>query len=113
MIEKMIDTVKPLCNVIFEQGSLAQDAAYPDRFFTFWNTSTENRMVYDNAAHGYAWEIELNFYSSNPADVATTLEEARQLLIAAGWTINGKGHAVGSDTPTHSGRGFTARYLET
>ena len=39
--------------------------------------------------------------------------KAIEALRAAGWVITGAGHAVASDEATHTGRGFTAVYLET
>lgn len=113
VIDKLIEQLQTLCGDVFEQGALAQDAPYPPRFFTFWNHTTNDHKHYDNAAHGYEWEVDVNFYSADPTDVYDTLEAARTMLLAAGWKIGGKGHAVASDTSTHTGRGFTALYLET
>lgn len=111
-IQNLIDKLTAICSEVMEQGSLAPAAAYPARFFTFWNSSTESHKHYDNATHGFVWDVDVNFYSTDPADVYATLEQARTALQAAGWKINGKGHAVASDEPTHTGRGFTATYLE-
>lgn len=113
VIQNLIDLLTPTCSTIFEQGSLAPSARYPDRFFTFWNPASEDHKHYDNAAHGTVWTMEVNAYSTDPTDVFTMLEAARTALLAAGWKINGKGHAVASDHRTHTGRGFTAVYLET
>lgn len=112
MIQNLIDTLSPICDEIMEQGSMGMDEEYPARFFTFWNTATDDHKHYNNAAQGCVWQVEVNFYSKKPADVCGALEEARQALRAAGWIVNGKGHAVGSDTTTHTGRGFTAVYIE-
>lgn len=112
VIENLIDLLTAICGDVMEQGSLAPDAPYPARFFTFWNHTTDDHKHYDNAAHGYVWEIDVNFYGTDPKDVYSALEAARTALLQAGWKIGGKGHAVASDTDTHTGRGFTARYLE-
>jgi hypothetical protein len=112
VIQKLIDTLRPLCPEIIQQGSMPQDAQYPPRLFTFWNSSTEDRKHYNNATHGYVWEVEVNFYSTDPADVYNTLDAAKERLQAEGWVVSGKGHAVASDTTTHTGRGFTALYIE-
>ena len=112
-IKKMIESLTPLCAVIIEQGSMAPNAAYPARFFTYWNPETETRKHYDNAAQGYVWYMDVNFYSNDRMDVISTLDAAREALLQAGWIISGKGHSVVSDTPTHTGRGFTAAYIET
>lgn len=91
---------------------MAQDARYPARFFTFWDHTNDDHKHYDNAAYGYVWTVDINFYSEDRADVFATLEAARKKLLQAGWKISGKGHAVASDHKSHTGRGFTALYLE-
>ena len=113
VLEKLINTLTPMCAEIIEQGTLAPNVPYPARFFTFWNSATEDHKHYDNAASGFVWAVDVNFYSSDRMDVYSTLEAAREALLQAGWKFSGKGHAVASDTTTHTGRGFTAVYLET
>lgn len=112
-LANLINTLTPICAKIIEQGTLAPHEPYPARFFTFWNSATEDHKHYDNAASGFVWVVDVNFYSNDRMDVYSTLEAAREALLQAGWKINGKGHAVASDTTTHTGRGFTAVYLET
>lgn len=112
VIENLINLLQPLCPEIMEQGSMAQDAPYPARFFTFWNPDTGDHKHYDNEAHGYVWTMEVNFYSNDPQDVYSTLEAAMRLLKSAGWITTGKGYGVASDHHTHTGRGFTAKIIE-
>ena len=111
-IQKLIELLTPHCAEIIEQGSMAPNAAYPARFFTYWNPETRDLKHYDNAAHGYVWAFDVNFYSKDRMDVFNTLDAARKTLLQAGWIIGGKGHSVASDTNTHTGRGFTAVYIE-
>lgn len=111
-LDNLIAILQALCPEVYEQGSMAADATYPERFYTFWNTSSDDHKHYDNTAYGYTWTVEVNAYAQHPDVVTTMLEDARQQLKAAGWQINGKGHAVASDEPNYSGRGFTAVYLE-
>lgn len=110
-IEKAIDALRELCPTIIEQGSMAPEARYPARFFTFWNASTPAQKTYDNAPHGFLWTVDFNFYSTDHTDVYSTLAAAIEKLRAEGWNINEAGHAVGSDHRSHTGRGFTATYL--
>lgn len=112
VIDNLLNTLAPLCTDIIEQGSLAPNASYKSRFFTFWNSTTEDHKHYNNATHGYVWSVDVNFYSTDPRDVYSTLDAARERLKAEGWVVNGKGHAVASDVNTHTGRGFTALYIE-
>lgn len=111
-IQNAIEVLKSLCGKIIEQGSMAPHESYPARFFTFWNGSTPVQKHYDNTPQGYVWTVDFNFYSTDTMDVYNTLDAAIKKLRAAGWQINEKGHAVASDHPTHTGRGFTALYLE-
>jgi hypothetical protein len=94
------------------QGSLAEDEAYPESFFTFWNNDTSDGSHYDNDAISYIWDFDVNFYSSNPALVNTVLLEVRTLLKNNGWIISGKGYDVASDEPTHTGRQINTIYIE-
>lgn len=112
-IEKAIELLKELCPRVFQQGSLAPNEPYPARFFTFWNPETSDAIHFDNAATGCVWVLDVNFYSTDPLDIYSTIAAAMDTMQAAGWIIGGKGHAVASDYNTHTGRGFTAVYLET
>lgn len=113
VIDDLISILSGICETVIEQGSLADDEQYPaDRFFTFWNASSDDHKHYDNNTYGYVWMVDVNFYSLDPDDVFSSLEAARRALKSSGWTINGKGHAIGSDDERYSGRGMTAEYLE-
>ena len=112
-LDNLITTLENLCADVIEQGSMPESVEYPERFYSFWNTSSEDHKHYDNTTYGYTWAVEVNAYAKHPDVVTSMLEAARLQLIAAGWKINGKGHSVASDDPDYSGRGFTAIYLET
>ena len=112
-LDNLITILETLCPDTIEQGSMAAEADYPERFYTFWNPATDSHKHYNNTTHGYTWTVEVNAYARHPDTVTSMLEAARLQLIAAGWKINGKGHSVASDDPNFSGRGFTAVYLET
>lgn len=112
VIENLISILSGICETVIEQGSLADDAPYPERFFTFWNASSDDHKHYDNQTYGYIWTVDINFYSTDPADVYAALDAARLALKSHEWKISGKGHAVYSDEPNYTGRGMTAVYLE-
>lgn len=111
-IENAIQTLKGICPRVIQQGSLPQNEAYPARFFTFWNGETHDHKHYDNAARGVVWTLDINFYSTDPLDIYSTIPQAIEALRAEGWIISGMGHAVASDYNTHTGRGFTALYID-
>lgn len=94
------------------QGSLAEDEAYPESFFTFWNNDSDDHHHYDNDTTGWVWDFDVNFYSTSPALVNSVLLEARTLLKANGWIVFGKGHDVDTDEPTHTGRSINVLYIE-
>lgn len=112
MKDLLISTLEPLGFPIKLQGSIEADEAYPESFFTFWNNDTEGDQFYDNEEHSYLWDFDLNFYSSDPAIISTTLMEAKQLLKQQGFIVPGKGYDVASDEPTHTGRGIHVLKIE-
>lgn len=111
-IENAIKLLETICPTVKQQGSLAPNEPYPARFFTFWNPDTHDHKHYDNTANGIVWELDVSFYSTDPLDIYATIPQAIEALRAAGWVITGAGHTVASDETTHTGRGFTAVYLE-
>lgn len=94
------------------QGSFRADESYPSHFFTFWNNSSDGDSFYDNDEGAIVWDYDLNFYSNNPQLVNTMLIKAKALLKSKGFTVNGAGHDVTSDEPTHTGRGITVIYRQ-
>lgn len=108
----LIQTLEPLGFPIFQQGSLGDDEQYPDTFFTFWNNNADGKTYYDDEEHNYIWDFDLNIYSTNPDIVNSELLEVKKLLKKKGFIINGKGHDVMSDEPTHTGRGINVKKIE-
>ena len=112
MKELLIETLKPLGFPIKLQGSLGENEAYPDSFFTFWNNTVDGDAFYDNDEHGYIWDFDLNFYSTSNKLVNTMLLEAKKLLKSKGFIVTGKGYDVLSDEITHRGRGIHVLKIE-
>lgn len=94
------------------QGSLAPSEAYPDNFFTIWNAETADGDHFDNGPIWYTWTFSIYFFSTDPGAVLSVTESAINLLKAAGWIIDGKGTDAPSDEITHTGRTFTATFIE-
>lgn len=112
MKELLIELLESFGYPVFLQGSLTEDDAYPDSFFTFWNNSTIDGDHFDNDAIAWVWNFDVNFYSIDPELVNTMLLQAKTLLKQNGFIVGGKGYDVASDEPTHTGRGINALYLE-
>ena len=109
----LIDTLTEEFNLpVILQGSLSNDDAYPDAFFTFWNNDTTDNAFFDNAETQVIWDFDLNYYSNDPASVNSVLLEAKQLLKAIGFIPDGSGYDVLSDEPTHTGRGINLLFIE-
>ena len=112
MEDLLISTLEALSYPVRKQGSLLPDEPYPNHFFTFWNDSADGSSYYSNTETAIIWQYSLNFYSSDPNMVTTKLLEAKSLLKALGWVVNGAGYDVASDEPTHTGRGITILYRQ-
>lgn len=112
MEDKLIELLETFGYPVYRQGSLSNDATYPDSFFTFWNNQSPDHAFYDNTEYGTEWDFDVNFYSNDPDLTYSKLFEAKTLLKQNGWVVPGKGHDVMSDEPSHSGRGISALFLE-
>ena len=109
----LINTLTEAFNFpVILQGSLSNDDAYPDSFFTFWNNDTTDEAFFDNTETQVIWDFDLNYYSNDPASVNSVLLEAKQLLKAVGFIPDGSGYDVLSDEPTHTGRGMNLLFIE-
>jgi len=97
---------------VIQQGSLSPDEKYPDAFFTFWNNDSPDDDFYDNKPNAIVWDYDVNFYSTDPVQVYSALKTAKTKLIQAGFICPDNGHTVGSDEPTHIGRGMNVLFKE-
>lgn len=112
MKDTLISLLESFGYPVLLQGSMSEDTAYPESFFTFWNNDSEDGNHYDNDAVSYVWDFDVNFYSIDPSLTNTLLLQAKKLLKQNGFIISGKGYDVASDEPTHTGRGMNVLYLE-
>lgn len=108
----LIDTISSFNYPVKQQGSMSDSDEYPDSFFTFFNNETNDDNFFDNQETITIWDFDLNIYSIDPEVVNTTLLEAKPLLKAAGFIVNGVGYDVLSDEETHTGRGINVLYIE-
>lgn len=96
----------------YRQGSFTDGDEYPENFFTFWNNSSEESGYYDNTATMEVQDFDVNFYSVDPEKTYSVLCAAKKKLKEKGFIIYDSGHDVGSDRPTHTGRGIGVLYME-
>ena len=97
---------------VFLQGSMADEAEYPNHFFTYWNDSADGSSFYSNTEGVIVWQYSLNFYSNDLSLVSGTLLRAKDELKKNGWIVSGAGYGVASDEPTHTGRGISLLYRQ-
>lgn len=113
IVDTLIDILTTEYKVpVFRQGSLSDDDAYPDEFFTYWNSYTEDHSHFDNEDYGYVWTFDVNFYSTDPDRTYSIIESVAALLKNNGFIVSGKGMDIMSDEPSHTGRSIEAEYLE-
>lgn len=112
MEDNLIEVLESFGYPVYRQGSLAEDGAYPDSFFTFWNNDSPDHSYYDGEEYGTDWDFDVNFYSNDPEKTYKVLADARIKLKEAKWIIPGKGYDVASDEVTHTGRGMQVFYLQ-
>lgn len=111
MEDELITLLESLGYGAYRQGSFDEDKKYPESFFTFWNTSSDDHAHYDNKDYKADWEFDVNFYSVDPVLTYSVLAEARILLKENKWTVPTRGYDVYSDENTHTGRGMHVIYL--
>ena len=112
MVDNLIELLQSFNYPVIRQGSLAPDAAYPDTFFTFWNSDEAGHSFYDNDTANVDWTFQVNVYSTDPDKCYSLLGEARTLLKSAGYVIATRGYDLQSDEITHIGRGMLVMYLK-
>lgn len=112
MKNELINLLETLNYPVMLQGSLAENAKYPDSFFTYWNNETSDGNHYDNEPITYTWDFTIYFYSVDPILVNAVLLQAKSRLKQNGWIVGGKGYDVPSDEPTHTGRAIDVLYIE-
>lgn len=112
MEDKLIELLETFGYPVYRQGSFSEGDAYPESFFTLWNTGSPDHDHYDNDNYGTDWVFDVNFYSEDPELTYSAISEARALLKQNKWIVPSKGYDVYSDDPDHAGRGIQTLYLE-
>ena len=109
VVGSLISLLESFTFPVFRQGSVTE--SYPDNFFTFWESEEDGNSYYDNLTVDVYYQFSVYFYSTNPANTYSYIEQARSLLKQNGWTIKTRGYDVASGEQSHTGRGFDVIYL--
>ena len=112
MKQKLISVLETFGFPVMLQGTLNAEETYPDTFITFWCTSTEDNLHFDNNVKTVNWFFSVILYSNNPTLVNTKPNEIRTKLKSAGFAPQGKGNDILSDEPTHTGWAMDFTYTE-
>ena len=112
MEDELINVLETFGFPVMRQGSLAEDAEYPDTFFTFWNNSEDGDSFYDNQTIKTLHDFSVNVYSTDPDMTYSLLRQARDLLKINGWVPIRMGYDIASDEITHTGRGMEVTYIK-
>ena len=110
MADALVTTIKSLITLlesfkvpVYRQGSMEQEATYPDTFITWWNNQTPDHAHYDNTDYGSELDFNVYVYSADPERTYTLLSEIRTELKKNGWIPTSQGFDTASDEPTHTG----------
>lgn len=104
MKELLISILESICpDHVYLQGTLAPDEAYPQKFITFFTTTTEDVAFYDDDVSACGWHFSVMFYSTDPEEVNTIPAQIRTALKAAGFIPQGKGNDLYVNRPSHTG----------
>ena len=104
MKDLLISVLERFCpDNVYLQGTLNPDDAYPQKFITFFTSSTDDNAFYDNAVAAVDWDFSVMFYSTDPVEVNTIPAQIRSALKAAGFIPQGVGNDLMANRPTHTG----------
>ena len=110
----LIDALEDAFEVpVYLQGSLSDEDAIPEEYFTYFVTSTPHDRHYNNVSVRAVWGIDLNFYSTDPARAFTVMQLAEPVLKQADFIVTSSGYDVPVDDPEiHTGQGMALYYIE-
>lgn len=112
MEDLLIEVLQSIIPIVMRQGSMLPNETYPEKFFTFWNNSSDGDGFYSNTETTIVWNYTVCIYSTNPNDTYNLLMDAKAKLQKAGFTVSGGGYDVMSDETTHTGRGIDVYFRQ-
>lgn len=113
MKDMLIQILEQFCpDHVYLQGTLNSDEAYPQKFITFFTSTTEDIDFYSNEVNAIEWNFSVMFYSTDPREVNTIPAQISAALKAAGFIPQGRGNDLLSDRPSHTGWAMDFLYRE-
>ena len=111
MFEKLEEIFKEMGVDYFRQGSYG-DEEYPAHFFTFWNADTPEGGYYDNEAHKCVYVWYVYFYTNNPSEIYSTLDDFIKRAKGKGFILKSRGNDAPTDDKAFLGRYVVLNYVE-
>ncbi len=111
-MKDIVELLETLGFPVYRQGSLNPEKEFPSAFFTYWNFETPESGFYDNEPTSALWGYWVYCYSDDADTTYSLLEKARKLLKENDFILDGKGEDAPSGAETHTGRMFTAYFIE-
>lgn len=113
MKDLLISILEQFCpNNVYLQGTLNSEKPYPQKFITFFTSTTEDISFYNNDVNAVEWDFSVMFYSTKPTEVKTIPAQISAALKAAGFIPQGKGNDLLVPRPTHTGWAMDFIYRE-
>lgn len=101
--DELLNVLNTFNYPVFLQGTIEPDAEIPDDFLTFQITGSDTAAAFDNDDALTAWDINVNYYSRNPANVSTVPVAIRAAMKAAGFIPQSRGFDLIADDPAFTG----------
>ena len=110
--QKAIDVLETFCpNNVYLQGTLNPDVEYPQKFITFFISTTELDAFYDDDSNTVGFYLIVMFYSDDPTEVATIPQEIWLAMKSEGFIPDGIGNDIISDVESHTGWAMDFKYI--
>ena len=98
--------------LVFLQGSIHPEEAYPDRFVTYFTLDGSDAAHFDDAPVGTAWRYQVINYATDAEVLMQDAANIRAALREAGFIPAGRGRDIPSDVSTHTGWANEYYFLE-
>ena len=113
MEDELLTILESFKYPVFRQGSMDDDAPYPETFVTYRRIGSPDHAYYDNGVFGTNWDYSVYIYSSVVNNCYSLTESIRTALKNASWIVPSKGYDIQSDEDTHIGLGLDCYFLQT
>lgn len=111
IIEKIFNILSTFTDKVYQHGTIAEDAEYPNEFITYEVTDSDEDS-FDDCDFSTTWNINVFYYASDPQNVYKKAQKIRTELMKNDFVSEGKGFQIPSDVETHVGWALEFQFLE-